>query len=148
MSVSSRFLMVTALTLLALGSAAAREEIPSETRYLPFSGQVSACDAPGILATIQSRFAQTERRDWNSDAEIVTFEWIRQAGLRPSGLDLIPRRYCEAVAVLSNKRRHIVRYAITEGYAIAGHGEGVHFCVAGYDRNLTSGGGQCRRFDR
>jgi hypothetical protein len=148
MAFFSRLMIASALSLAAFTSAVSREELPAETRYAPFWGQLSACDSPGILATIQSRFARTERRDWNSDAQIVTFERVRQAGLRPNGLDLIPRRYCEAVAVLSNKRRHIVRYAITEGYAIAGLTEGVHFCVAGYDRNLTSGGGQCGRFDR
>jgi hypothetical protein len=124
--------------------AGAREEIPAETRYAPFAGIVTECESPGILSTIQSRFARTERRDWNSNAEIVAIERVRQHGLRSHGLDLMPRRYCEAVAVMGDRRRLRLRYTITEGAGLAGYGTGVTFCVAGYDRNLT-GGAECSR---
>jgi hypothetical protein len=141
-------LAVTSLVpiLIAL-PAGAREELPAETRYAPFSGVVSACDTPGVLSHIQSRFASTERRYWSSSAEIIGFEKIRQSGLRSSGLDLIPRRTCEAVAVMADRTKLRLRYAISEKYGFSGHFEGVSFCLAGYDRNLTAGG-DCSRFPR
>lgn len=127
--------------------AGAREELPAETRHYPFSGVVTACDTPGVLSTIQSRFASTERRYWSSNAEIIGFEKIRQSGLRADGLDLIPRRTCEAVAVMADQKRLRLRYSIIEQYGIAGHFEGLSYCLAGYDRNLTAGG-DCSRFTR
>lgn len=127
--------------------AGAREELPAETRYAPFSGAVSECASPDVLNRIQSRFASTERRYWSSNAEIVGFEKIRQAGLRNQGLDLIPRRTCEAVAIMSDRTRVRLRYAIIEAYGFAGYGQGVSYCLAGYDRNLIAGG-DCSRFMR
>jgi hypothetical protein len=134
------------MLLMAL-PAGAREELPAETRHYPFSGVVSTCDTPGVLSTIQWRFASTERRYWSSDAEIIGFEKIRQSGLRADGLDLIPRRTCEAVAVMADQRRLRLRYSIIEKYGFSGHFEGVSYCLAGYDHNLTAGG-DCSRFIR
>lgn len=125
----------------------AREELPAETRYGPFYGVVSDCHSPDVLSRIQSRFASTERRYWSSNAEIIGFEKIRQSGLRSDGLDLVPRRTCEAVAVMADRKRLRLRYAIIENYGFPGFGEGVSFCLAGYDRNLTAAG-DCSRFTR
>jgi hypothetical protein len=133
--------------IVAASPAGAREELPAETRYGPFHGAVSDCHSPDVLSRIQSRFASTERRYWSSSAEIIGFEKIRQSGLRADGLDLIPRRTCEAVAVMADRKRLRLRYAIIERYGFAGFGEGVSFCLAGYDRNLTSAG-DCSRFTR
>ncbi len=139
---------------LALGAVAslampslAREQIPAETREFGYSAQLVACDSPGILSHIQSRFSSTERRFWNSDAEIVAINRIQQAAFRPHGLDLIPRRYCKAVATMSNNRRLNLRYAIIEGGGIIGMSDGIQFCLEGYDRNFTAMPG-CNRLDR
>lgn len=128
----------------ALLPAEAREELPAESRFAPFRGIVDPCDAPGVLANIQWRFAATERRYWNSAAEIVGFEHIRQTGLRRRGLDLIPKRYCQATAVMGDRKRLRVTYAIIEAYGLAGYGNQVTFCLAGHDRNLAHGG-DCSR---
>lgn len=130
-----------------LAPAAAREEIPAETRLKAYDADLGACGAEAVLSTIQSRFNGTERRYWNSTTEIVGFEKVRQAAFRPHGLDIIPRRYCVATALLNGKRKAVVRYAIIEGYGVAGVFDGVQFCVAGYDRNRTAGPG-CARLDR
>ncbi len=140
------------LALLALPAslalpATAREQIPAETRIIPWSGQLSACDDPGILSKLQSRFNYTERKFWSSQAEIIGFEKIRQAAYRPHGLDLIPRRYCQAVAVMGDRRRLTMRYAIIEEAGIIGMGEGLQYCLTGYDRNHTAMAG-CYRVDR
>lgn len=131
----------------AASPAGAREELPAETRYAPFYGVVSDCHSPGVLSRIQSRFASTERRYWSSQAEIIGFEKIRQSGLRADGLDLIPRRTCEAVAVMADRKKLRLRYSIIEAYGFSGFTEGVSFCLAGYDRNLVAAG-DCSRFTR
>lgn len=141
-----------ALTAFAAASLAAlpgiaREELPAETREIPYSGQLSSCDSPGVLHQIQIRFARTEREYWQSNAEIIGFERIRQAAYRPHGLDLIPRRYCQATARMSDNRPLTVRYAIIEEAGFSGYGEGVQYCLDGYDRNLTAMPG-CYRLDR
>ena len=137
----------TAASLIALTMSLptkAREEIPAESRFAPFSGVVDTCESPGVLASIQSRFASTERRFWNSNAEIIGFERIQQTGLRQHGIDLIPRRTCEAVAVMGDMQRLKLHYAIIEANGFAGYGNQVTFCLAGYDRNLKNGG-DCSR---
>ncbi len=125
----------------------AREQIPAETREFGYSAQLAACDAPGVLARIQSRFAATERRFWNSDAEIAAIHHIQQAAFRPHGLDLIPRRYCKAVATMLNNRKLNLRCAIIEDAGIIGMSDGIQFCLEGYDRNHTAMAG-CNRLDR
>lgn len=139
-------LVAATLAGLAVPSTA-REQIPAETREQPFSANLSQCDAPGVLSRIQSRFATVERRFWDSNAEIVAIGQIRQAAFRPHGLDLIPRRYCQAVATMSNNRKLKLRYAIIEDAGIIGMSEGIQYCLEGYDRNLTAMPG-CNRLDR
>jgi hypothetical protein len=149
---------VSRLARLTLGLAAAglacvatpgsaREQIPAETRDYRYTAELSACDAPGVLSHIQSRFSATERRFWQSEAEIVAIGQVRQAAFRPHGLDLIPRRYCQAVATMSNNRKLKLRYAIIEDAGIIGMFEGLQYCLEGYDRNLTAMPG-CNRLDR
>lgn len=138
---------VFALIMLSAGSAISREELPAENRIWPWSANLAQCDSDSVLAQIQSRFGANERRYWGGSVEISGFEKIRPAAFRPHGLDLIPRRYCQAVALMSNKRRLSVRYAIIEGGGFAGYSDGVQFCLDGYDRNYTAMPG-CMRLDR
>lgn len=145
-----RPLVMAFATLAVMASASgglAREEIPAETRELPYSAELPACEAPGVLSEIQSRFARTERRYWQSGAEILQIDRIRQAAFRPHGLDLIPRRYCQAIATMSDNRRLKLRYAIVEDTGLFGYGAGVQYCLDGYDRNNTAPP-NCNRLDR
>lgn len=138
---------LAAACFLAASTAGAREQIPAETREEAYSGHLSACDSPGVLSRIQSRFSTVERRFWHGEVEIVSIGQVRQAAMRPHGLDLIPRRYCQAVAVMSNQRKLKLRYAIIEDAGIVGMSEGIQYCLEGYDRNRTAGPG-CNRLDR
>lgn len=147
---ASRTLMMalaTTATLAAAPAGLAREEIPAETRELPYSANLPVCDSPGVLSEIQSRFSRTERRYWHSNAEILQIDGVRQAAFRPHGLDLIPRRYCQAVATMSDHRRLTLRYAIVEDTGLFGYGAGVQYCLDGYDRNNTAPP-SCYRLDR
>lgn len=140
-------LMSGALMLAAAIPASGREEIPAETRDVPYSARLAACADSGTLNAVISRFNETERRFWNGSVEILSIEKASQVAFRPHGLDLVPRRYCTGEAVLSNTTRTIVNFAIIEGMGITGLGDGIQFCVVGYDRNHNAMG-DCRRFDR
>lgn len=133
--------MIPAAALLAAalvaGAAAARPLTPAEKRYSPYTGVVTHCDDPAVLARIQSRFAAKESEYWNSSLQIVDFRHIRQTGLRNWGMDHIPRRYCSGRVLLSDGRKRGVDYWIGEDLGIIGWGFGVEWCVHGLDRNLA-----------
>jgi hypothetical protein len=98
-----------------------------------YDGVLPACDA--ALDKIVVRFAQKERRFWNSGAEILGFERVREIAYSPWATDTIPRRFCRAVALVNDGRRHAVYYWIGEDTGIIGATWGVEWCVVGYDRN-------------
>ncbi len=94
------------------------------------------------LGTISSRFRQKEGRFWGSDATIDDYANVREIAFRPWGDKLIPRRYCEAKALVSSAEfgKHVwtkVYYSIGEDMGFAGFTWGVTWCVAGMDRNLS-----------
>ena len=117
------------------GAAAARPLVPAEQRYRPFTADLPACDDPGVLGTITSRFQQKESEYWNSALEIKLFDRVHESGFRSNGLDYIPRRYCTARALLNNDKRHYVTYWVGERTGIIGWSYGVEWCVQGLDRN-------------
>jgi hypothetical protein len=100
-----------------------------------YDGKLPACHEPWALALIAERFAQKEGRFWNSNLAIVHFERIKQTAYRPWADDTIPRRYCNAVALISDGVRRPVHYSIVEDGGMAGHFDGVEWCVVGLDRN-------------
>ncbi len=100
------------------------------TRY---DGVLPECDA--ALGTIAARFAQKEGRFWNSDLQILGFERVRQIAWRPWAAGTIPRRFCSALALVSDGRKHAVHYSIGEDTGMIGMTWGVEWCVAGLDRN-------------
>jgi len=90
------------------------------------------CDA--ALPTIASRFAQKEGRFWNSSLQIVGFERVRETR-NAWAPGTIPRRFCQAVAEVTDGRKHPVYYWIGEDTGMIGVGWGVEWCVVGLDRN-------------
>ena len=98
-----------------------------------FDGVLPACDA--ALGTIASRFADKESRFWNSNLEILGYERVRQTAYRPWAAGTIPRRFCSAVAIVSDGRKHAVNYWIGEDTGMIGATWGVEWCVVGLDRN-------------
>jgi hypothetical protein len=132
-------LAVAIFAFLALcGSASAQGyATPAEKRYSPYTAELPACDDPGVLARISSRFQQKESEYWNSTLQIDGYEHVREIGFRANGVSYIPRRYCIARAQLSDLKPHPVIYAIGEDLGIIGWGYGVEWCVVGLDRNLA-----------
>ncbi len=148
-----RSLPAAAILLLTAAAASANSpRIRAEERVYPYDAQVAACDAPAVLGRIQRRFSHREAAFWNSDLQIVAIDHVRQTAFRPNGLDLIPRRYCQARATTSDGRHRALFYHIVEDAGITGwHGSlvfgliqfptpgsfNVEWCVNGLDRHRT-----------
>jgi hypothetical protein len=131
-----RFLAV--LILIGLGTLAPAQAASwlEKNIYLTgpnYDGVLPPCEA--ALGTIASRFAQKEGQFWNSDLQILDFERIRETAFRPWARGTIPRRFCSAVALVSDGRKHRVNYWIGEDTGMIGMTWGVEWCVVGLDRN-------------
>jgi hypothetical protein len=98
-----------------------------------YTGLLPDCEAG--LGAIASEFAYKEARFWNSDLQILSFERVREIAYSPWAPGTIPRRFCRAVAVVSDGRKHAVNFWIGEDTGFASMGWGVRWCVVGLDRN-------------
>src|ERR1700686_4810613 len=67
-----------------------------------------APDCAAGLGTIATNFATKESRFWNSDLQILNFEGVRETAYRPWAANTIPRRFCSAVAIVSDGTKHKV----------------------------------------
>lgn len=131
-----RALAVLASILVGLaGPALARDQVPAETRDLPWHGVLPACTDPFVLAKVTTHFAQKEAEYWNSALTIAGYQHVQPIAYRPWGLDYIPRRFCEAKAYMSDGQWRTVYYSIREDLGTIGIKWGVEFCVVGLDRN-------------
>ena len=100
-----------------------------------FEGVMPACDSPAALAKISARFAEKENRFWSPDLSIVAFDKVREVAYRPGPPNAIPRRFCAAIAFVSDGLKHPIYYSIGEDTGMIGSTYGVEWCVAGLDRN-------------
>jgi len=98
-----------------------------------YDGVLPPCEAG--LAKIAARFAEKESSFWNSSLQILDFERVREIAYSPWALGTIPRRFCQATALVSDGRKHAVYYSIGEDTGMIGANWGVEWCVAGLDRN-------------
>lgn len=134
-------LALTGVPVIAPDPAAARsarEEIaPAEERDFPFDADIPGCQDTGVLDEVASRFAEKETQFWNSSLTITGYERIERTAWRPWGIDFIPRRYCTAVALLSDGVKRRVDYSVRESTGFIGALWGVEFCVHGLDRNMA-----------
>ena len=131
------FAVAVLIGLGALGSTAAQAANWLEkTIYMTgpnYDGALPPCEAG--LRTIASRFSQKEGQYWNSSLQILDFERVREIAYRPWAQGTIPRRFCTAVALVSDGKKHAVNYSIGEDTGMIGMTWGVEWCVAGLDRN-------------
>jgi hypothetical protein len=98
-----------------------------------YDSVVPPCEA--MLHKVASRFAEKERKFWNSALEITGFANVREIAFRPWESGNIPRRFCTAQASVSDGRVRTVNFSVIEDGGFAGIGSGVEFCVVGLDRN-------------
>jgi hypothetical protein len=106
--------------------------------YLPgprFDGVVPPCDASEMLRKMASNFADKEQNFWQSNLTILGYEKVRETSFRPWHPHSIPRRFCSAVAIVSDGLRHPIHYAIGEDTGWLGVTWGVQWCIVGLDRN-------------
>ncbi|MCB1382979.1 MAG: hypothetical protein KDJ73_08645 [Notoacmeibacter sp.] len=128
--------LLTAAALVAASALPAHAWDPLKRQHV---GDPSDCERPGILSSITSRFAHQVRHVPHlPQVSIEGFHRIHQhryvgAGVR-NATD-ISRRYCMATAAMSDGSHRSVWYMIEYGMGFAGaFGDGVQFCVAGFDR--------------
>lgn len=119
------------------GAALARDVVPAEKRFWSYDGDLPSCDNAKVLARVQDRFQQAESEYWASKLEIVSFDHVRVDGLRPWGLDHIPRNFCMARALFNDNAYREVSYDIAEDQGMIGMDFGVEFCVSGLDREFA-----------
>jgi hypothetical protein len=131
-----RYLVLAALLGAAAVTQASAANWLEKNFYLigpRYDGVLPPCEAG--LSTIALRFSQKEGRFWNSDLQILGFDRVRETAFRPWAPQTVPRRYCTAVAAVSDGRHHTVHYSIIEDGGIIGMNWGVEWCVVGLDRN-------------
>jgi len=128
-------LVASALVLGALTPATAANLLEKSIYMIGprYDGVLPPCEAG--LSTIASRFAQKEGTFWNSSLQITGFDAVRETAFRPWAAQTIPRRYCTAVAFVSDGTQHTVHYSIGEDTGMIGLTWGVEWCVVGLDRN-------------
>jgi len=150
---------VAGLSPLSSAHAQNRPQVPAERRFLPWTGEVPACDSPWVQGRIQSRFYEAESEFWGSGLQFTGFDRFREIGFRSNGADYIPRRYCTARGHLTDGKIRQVTYWIGEDLGFAGgdfmgglfalfddrtsiiNNWGVTFCVEGLDRSYAYGRG-------
>ena len=98
-----------------------------------YSNQLPPCEA--ALGAISAQFAEKESRFWNSSLQIVSFDRVHQIAYNAWAPGTIPRRYCRAVALVSDGRRRPVNFWIGEDTSFLGFAPNVRWCVVGLDRN-------------
>lgn len=98
-----------------------------------YDGAVPQC--PAGLGWVASRFSDKESEFWNSRLRIVDFDGVREVAFHPWGANTMPRRFCKAMALVSDGVWRPVHYSIIEDGGFIGATWGVEFCVVGLDRN-------------
>jgi hypothetical protein len=98
-----------------------------------YDSDVPPCEA--MLGKVASRFAEKERKFWNSTLEITRFTNVRELAFRPWESGNIPRRFCTAQVDVSDGKVRTMNFSIIEDGGFASIGAGVEFCVIGLDRN-------------
>ena len=131
------FALVVALGLAAEARAAGFFEKNFWLSGPRYDAVVPLCDNGWVQSQISGRFSRKEGKFWNSDLSIVGFEDIRETTFNPWRHDTIPRRFCRAVALVSDGVRRPIYYSIAEDLGMAGQKWGVEWCVDGLDRNFA-----------
>jgi hypothetical protein len=124
------------LGLLAFGQAAEAASLVEMNFWLRgprYDGNLPPCESG--LGRVSSQFAEKESTYWNSTLQITGYDRVHEIAFRPWQSDNIPRRYCAAMAMLTDGKPRPVYFSIIEDGGFAGFGHGVEFCVVGLDRD-------------
>ena len=111
-----------------------------------YDAVVPVCEDPAVLGKIQARFAEKERKFWQSNLQILGFERVRETAFRPwARARRTPSRAASAAASrwCPTRARAAIHYWIGEDTGMIGATWGVEWCVVGLDRNWAYNPG-CR----
>ena len=128
--------LAAVLGLLTFGQAAEAANFLEKNFWLSgprYDGNLPPCES--ALGKISSDFADKESTFWNSTLQITGYDRVHEIAFRPWQSDNIPRRYCAAVAMISDGKPRPVYFSIIEDGGFAGFSHGVEFCVVWLDRN-------------
>jgi len=131
----SVIIMLMALLFAAPGQAAGFLEMNFYLSGPRYDAWVPPCNDALALGKIRARFGSKEGQFWNSALRILNFDQIQETAFRPWADDAIPRRFCSAMALISDGKWRTVHYAIAEDAGMIGMTYGVEWCVVGLDRN-------------
>jgi hypothetical protein len=124
------------LGLMAFGQAAEAASFIEKNFWLSgprYDGDLPPCEAG--LDRVSNQFAEKESKFWNSTLQITGYDRVHEIAFRPWQSDNIPRRYCAAIAIISDGKPRPVYFSIIEDGGFASFSHGVEFCVVGLDRN-------------
>jgi hypothetical protein len=107
-------------------------------------GDVPECGNAKVLQTIGKRFDHAAKHLHKRDIAIDGITRVHQHRFVDAReRSPIARRYCGAVAQMSDGRRRTLWYLIEDGMGLAGFGDNVEFCLSGLDP-LNAYGAHCR----
>jgi hypothetical protein len=138
------FALTALLALLPQRQAAAANAAEMNIYMLGphYEGVLPRCDDRATLDKVAARFADKEATFWSlwspfpsNSLHIRGYEQIRETAFRPWAGNTIPRRFCSAVATISDGSKRPVHYSIGEDTGMIGMTWGVEWCVVGLDRN-------------
>src|SRR4051812_35755314 len=90
-----------------------------------YDGVLPTCEDSSALELIQHRFRHKEDKFWNSELIIVGFEKVHETAFRPWAPNTIPRRFCSAMALVSDGLKHPIHYSIGENTGMIGASWGI-----------------------
>jgi hypothetical protein len=129
---------ILALGLLAIPAQAADYDYGQGGSYVgvPYRThfhRLPVCDEAKVLSRVTNKFAYYDAHVMGGDLTIAHIGDIRETRVDVNGPSLIPRRYCDATATLSDGRRSEVVYLIEFQAGFASIHWGVQSCLPGYD---------------
>src|SRR5436190_15977786 len=85
-----------------------------------YDGRLPPCNDESALGKIAMRFGEKEAKFWNSNLTIVAFDKVRETAYRPWAPNAVPRRFCSALAFVSDGLKHPIHYSISEDLGMIG----------------------------
>lgn len=96
-----------------------------------------ACHDPKVVGRVAKMFNQAEAAYWHTGVRMAHITHARETAYRDWQPTMIARRYCSAVAYLSDGGRYELVYWVRSEQGFAGVGWGVQFCLVGRNRQMA-----------
>ncbi len=95
--------------------------------------RLPVCDEPGVISKVVEKFTYYDTHVIGSGLAVANIGDIRETRMDVDGPSLVPRRYCDAIAYLSDGRRSEVVYLIEFQGGFASIHWNVQSCLPGFD---------------